>query len=150
MLRARMTRSLCTMLPQLLLQAQPWKSPVFWLMLGLKSSQTGGLSHLSQLPCQSAMNHTQSILAKVKLLCGAVAGGFEDLLDILLSARTSVLKNWNCDAGHRYIMCLAIASGNIRMIELLLYHGESLHRAVTYPTLKDTGGVGIPMKVPLQ
>ncbi|CAG7944239.1 unnamed protein product [Penicillium nalgiovense] len=158
MLRARMTRSLCTMLPQLLLQARPWKSSVFWLILGLNSSQTGGLSHHSQLPCQSEpfVNYlfehcafdTEDILGMVeeiarqhnglasfllkkidlrytinfgkggrsKLLCGAVAGGFEDLLDILLSARTSVLKDWNCDAGHKYIMCIAIASGNIRMI----------------------------------
>ncbi|KAJ5867407.1 hypothetical protein N7534_001960 [Penicillium rubens] len=73
--------------------------------------------------------------ARSKLLCFAVAGGLEDLLERLLSTRTSVLSNWNCDHGHRNIMALAVASGNIRMIELLLYHGESLYHAVTYPAI---------------
>ncbi|KAJ6179313.1 hypothetical protein N7519_009774 [Penicillium mononematosum] len=81
--------------------------------------------------------------ARSKLLCVAVAGGFEDLLERLLSTRTSVLSNWNCNCGHRDIMALAVASGNIKMIELLLYYGESLYDAVTYPAViieKDTNG----------
>ncbi|KAJ5483476.1 hypothetical protein N7530_002722 [Penicillium desertorum] len=51
--------------------------------------------------------------ARSKLLCVAVAGGFEDLLERLLATRTSVLRDWNCDCGYRDIMALAVVSGNI-------------------------------------
>lgn len=71
--------------------------------------------------------------ARSKLLCGAVAGGLEDLMERLVLTDTSVFRDWTCAYYHRDFMSLAVASGHIRIIELLLEWGASLDDAVTYP-----------------
>ncbi|KAJ5790497.1 uncharacterized protein N7518_007508 [Penicillium psychrosexuale] len=81
--------------------------------------------------------------ARSKLLCGAVSGGFEDLMKRLRLAWNTVFEDWTCECGHRDLMALAIASGHIGMIELLLKYGGSLTEAVSYPAIiveKDTDG----------
>lgn len=89
--------------------------------------------------------------ARSKLLCGAVAGGFEDLTERLLLTDTSVLRDWTCVNYHRDIMSLAVVSGHIRIIEVLLGWGASLDDAVTYPANiveKDTDGNWDPDECP--
>lgn len=81
--------------------------------------------------------------ARSKPLCGAVPGGFEDLMERLLLTDTSVLRDWTCVNCHRDVMSLAVASGHSRIIEMLLGWGASLDDAVTYPANiveKDTDG----------
>ncbi|KGO40086.1 hypothetical protein PEX1_087150 [Penicillium expansum] len=91
------------------------------------------------------LNHTIKFSqgARCKLICGAIAGGFEDLMERLLLAEPSIFANWTCIFGHKDIMSLAVASGDIRNIEFLLGLGRSLDHAVTYPAIiieKDTDG----------
>jgi ankyrin repeat protein len=91
---------------------------------------------LDKIDLDSTINFSES--ARYKLLCAAATGGFEELMKRLL-VTAPALGRRAFEHNHDYIMGLAVASGNIGMIELLLEQDTSLDCAVSYPSVLERG-----------